>query len=277
MRVFVLLFLFLLSSFSDIIGWRDKSNVVVGSSFVSQIEVKIKSQEILNGKKDEKNILTKSFEQVGENGYVTLGGMITSHEVVRIYCKFRIGDFAEKTKVKVLLIKELAENASKNGAQNSAQKPRQMSTQKSKHDEEVVHGCVLLPPVEDLHTTETLVFANVYENDYITSSLSILLINLVPVSGYYKFTIYITDGGNNYMQIPLFKIYLYFYNKLPIVKYPMKKRENIILKLSSMKRELTRPNMHWMDELLLHICRRLQSFRNYPLFSNIPTHFESSK
>ncbi|SBT36065.1 hypothetical protein POVWA1_030610 [Plasmodium ovale wallikeri] len=239
--------------FSDIIGWRDKSNAVVGGSFVSHIEVKIKSQEILNGKKDEKNILTKSFEQEGENGYVTVGGMITSHEVVRINCKFKIGDFVEKTKVKVLLVKELAGNASKNGAQNSAQKPRQISTQtskqKSKLDEEVAHGSVLLPPVEDLHTSETLVFANRYDNDYITSSLSILLINLVPFSGYYTFTIYITDGGSNYMQIPLFKIYLYFYNKLPIVKYPMRKGENVILKLSSMKRELTRPNRIFVGAL----------------------------
>ncbi|EUD72268.1 hypothetical protein YYG_02169 [Plasmodium vinckei petteri] len=159
--------------------------------FLSLNKIKITTLDILSDYRKERNLITKVFEKnQHENDYIFINEKINSYNSINITCTFKVKKKIVKTNFLVLLVKHFEGD------------------------------------IDHLKRDETFVFTNTYENDLIISNLSLLLVNLTAISGYYKFDVFITDGQGNLIFFKLVKIFLHFHNNIPIIQYPIK-RETI--------------------------------------------------
>ncbi|SCM25453.1 conserved Plasmodium protein, unknown function [Plasmodium chabaudi chabaudi] len=209
--------------------------------FLSLNKIKITALDILSDYKKERNIITKVFEKnQHENDYIFINEKINSYNSINITCIFKAKKKIDKTNFLVLLVKHF-----------------EGDIDHSKKD-------------------ETFIFTNTYENDLIISNLSLLLVNLTAMSGYYKFDVFITDGQGNLMFFKLVKIFLYFHNNIPIIQYPIKgeaiKRETIKKRGGSIIIEHICKNKLMINNSSLNVFNKLvvHNFKEYypqPLIS----------
>ncbi|GAW81296.1 hypothetical protein, conserved [Plasmodium gonderi] len=202
----------------------NNNNVTVhkdDEDFLLLNKAKITAVTYSNAKKIEKSILHKVLENEGkekkrQNSYVLLDERVDAYEMLNIRCIFKIRENFDKTKLIILLVKQLEE--------------------KYNHKKDMHYGCN--DNVEDLKKDETFVFKNEFEGNLVISKVSLLFVNLIAFNGYYNFDILITDGANS-VKISFFKMYLHFHNHIPIVKFPLREKENRIIR-NIMKRHLCR-------------------------------------
>ncbi|VEV58017.1 conserved Plasmodium protein, unknown function [Plasmodium vinckei vinckei] len=196
MRYAFFLFFFLLIFINYKVRLVKCSEVAIVSNpgntfFLSLNKIKITTLDILSDYRKERNIITKVFEKnQHENDYIFINEKINSYNSINITCTFKVKKKITKTNFLVLLVKHFEGD------------------------------------IDHLKRDETFIFTNTYENDLIISNLSLLLVNLTAITGYYKFDVFITDGQDNFIFFKLIKIFFHFHNNIPIIEYPAK-RETI--------------------------------------------------
>ncbi|CRG93030.1 conserved Plasmodium protein, unknown function [Plasmodium gallinaceum] len=210
MKILSLVFFFFLTyNYRKVLSYEN--NFVNNSNFLVLNKIKITSSYFTRNKREEKDLLTKTIDgNENENSYILINEKINSYNLININCTFKIKKEFDKTKLTIFLIKKLMDNHKEN---------------KNSYD------------IKELKTNETFIFTNEFKNHLVISNLSILVVNLIAFNGYYNFDILITDGKYS-LKIPFFRVFLFFYNNLPITAYPIKK-ENMII-MSFMKKHLTR-------------------------------------
>ncbi|ETB62485.1 hypothetical protein YYC_01049 [Plasmodium yoelii 17X] len=207
-------------------------------------KIKITTLDVLSEYKKERNIITKVFEQnQHENNYIFINEKLNSYNSININCTFKVNKKIDKTKFVVLLVKHFEGDIFRKNNK-----------------------------IDHLKKYETFIFTNRYENDLIISNLSLLLVNLTEITGYYKFDVFITDGENNLMVFKLVKIFLYFHNNIPIIEYPIKIETMKKRKKKSIIIENICKNKLMINNNSLNIFNKLvvQGFKEYypqPLIS----------
>ncbi|GAB66805.1 hypothetical protein PCYB_101550, partial [Plasmodium cynomolgi strain B] len=186
-------------------------------------------------KKEEKNLLSEVFQNEGTHnrgpkseGYILLDKQVDQYEMLNIQCTFKVQKNFDKTKLVILLVKQLEKEC--------------VNMEGKKY---ACHGTV-----QDLKEDETFIFTNELEDNLVISKVSFLFVNLIPFNGYYTFDLLITDG-NNFVKIDFFKMYLHFFNHLPIVQYPLGEKENAVVR-SVMRKELHRRDHMYTHKHVVH-------------------------
>ncbi|SCO63878.1 conserved Plasmodium protein, unknown function [Plasmodium berghei] len=192
-------------------------------------KIKITTLDILSEYKKERTVITKVFEQnQHENNYIFINEKINSYNSININCTFKVKKKIDKTKILVILVKHFEGDIDIFRKNNK---------------------------IDHLKKYETFIFTNRYENDMIVSNLSLLLVNLTEITGYYKFDVFITDGKSNLMVFKLVKIFLYFHNNIPIIQYPIKKGNMgsiIIENICKNKLMINNNSLNIFNKLVVH-------------------------
>ncbi|CAG9474807.1 unnamed protein product [Plasmodium vivax] len=189
-------------------------------------------------KKEEKNVLSEVFQNEGTHkrgpkseGYILLDEQIDAYEMLNIQCTFKVQKNFDKTKLAILLVKQLEKECL--------------------HMDGKKYSCH--STVQDLKEDETFIFSNELEDNLVISKVSFLFVNLIPFDGYYTFDLLITDGSH-FIKIDFFKMYLHFFNHLPIVQYPLGEKENAVVR-SVMRKELRRRDQLYTHKHVVHNYR----------------------
>ncbi|EUD68384.1 hypothetical protein C922_01404 [Plasmodium inui San Antonio 1] len=196
-------------------------------------------------KKEEKNVLSEVFQNEGTHHrgpkseeYILLDKQVDSYEMLNIQCTFKVQKNFDKTKLVILLVKQLEKECV--------------------HMEGKKYACHRT--VQDLKEDETFIFTNELEENLVISKVSFLFVNLIPFDGYYIFDLLITDGSN-FVKIHFFKMYLHFFNHLPIVQYPLGEKENAVVR-SIMRKELQRRDQMYTHK---HVVREQKDYYPFPI------------
>ncbi|CRH00402.1 conserved Plasmodium protein, unknown function [Plasmodium relictum] len=232
MKIFFLIFFFFLISNNKNVSSSNENNFDNPNNFLVLSKIKITSLYYIGNKREEKNILSRTIEE-NENSYILIDKKVSFYDMINISCSFKIKKDFDKAKLRIILIKNLMGN-------NKEYK-------NSSYD------------IKELKKNETFIFTNEFRNNLVISNLSILVVNMIALNGYYNFDIFITDG-NNYIKIPFIKIFLHFYNNISITKYPIKK-ENMIIMLT-MRKYLIR---NYKKNLLQSVVYNYRYYYSLPL------------
>lgn len=175
-------------------------------SFLVLQNIKISTYNYFERVRKEQTLLSEVVSSI-DPSYFIINEEITSHEVLHIKCVYKITKEFDKSELFIFLIKTLWEGQSK------------LSNTKDIHTGSRV--------IKELKKSETFLFENKIIRDEVISELQILVLNLEAFNEYYSFDTYITDGIESF-KIPLFRIFIFFYNPLQLVSYPMKIENKII-------------------------------------------------
>ncbi|SOV11891.1 conserved Plasmodium membrane protein, unknown function [Plasmodium sp. gorilla clade G2] len=185
------------------------SNIVVSTSYYS------------DDKKEEIILLNHNVKE-NDYDYIIIDEVVSSYEMINIKCSFKIKKSFNKNKLTILLVKEIMDKRNRK---------RDIKMKK-----DMINDLDTNIIIKDLKKEETFLFTNIIDdnNNMVYSNLSLMLINLIPYSSYYKMDILI--GDENYsMKLCFLKMNFFFHNSLSIVKYPEKKIDNLIMRSIIMK------------------------------------------
>ncbi|KJP85627.1 hypothetical protein AK88_04740 [Plasmodium fragile] len=238
MRIFFFIFALLIAHY---INGEEKQN----GDFLLLHKADVTAVLFSDYKKEETNVLSKVFQNEGtknrdpkSEGYIVLDEEVHSYEMLNIQCTFKVQKNFDKTKLVILLVKQLENECV--------------------HREGKIYGCH--SAVQDLKEDETFIFTNELDDNLVISKVSFLFVNLIPFDGYYTFDLLITDG-NNFVKIHFFKMYLHFLNHLPIVQYPLGEKENAVVR-SVMRKEVHRRDQMYMHK---HVAQRYKDYYALPI------------
>ncbi|ANQ08559.1 Uncharacterized protein PCOAH_00029000 [Plasmodium coatneyi] len=241
MRIFFFIFALFIADYINVKGAdSNHGEGELNSDFLLLHKADITAVVFSGHKKEEKIVLSEVFQNEGTHnrgpksgGYILLDEQINSYEMLSIQCTFKVQKNFDKTKLVILLVKQLEKECV--------------------HKEGKKYACQ--NTVQDLKEDETFIFTNELEDNLVISKVSFLFVNLIPFDGYYTFDLFITDGSN-FVKIHFFKMYLHFLNHLPIVHYPLCEEGNAVV------RSVMRKELHRRDKMYTH-KHVIQNYKDY--------------
>ncbi|CAA9988573.1 conserved Plasmodium protein, unknown function [Plasmodium knowlesi strain H] len=246
MRIFFFIFALFITNYINVKGANSNHGEgELNGDFLLLHKANITAVVFSGNKKEEKIVLSEIFPNEGTHnrdpkseGYILLDEQIDSYEMLSIQCTFKVQKKFDKTKLVILLVKQLEkECVDREGKKYTCQ-----ST------------------VQDLKEDETFIFTNELEENLVISKVSFLFVNLIPFDGYYTFDLFLTDGSN-FVKIHFFKLYLHFLNHLPIVLYPLYEKENAVVR-SVMRKELHRRDQMYTHK---HVVQNHKDYYSLPI------------